>query len=258
MLAATASVTETMRIDIIEKLDMLDCRIVAVSPNKKNIFYEAVSMSNVEDDFELVVEDLAENNIRAKRLLVYCRSLDMCSTLYAHFMYTLGEKSYFPTGANHISDNRLFGMYHSCTDQYNKKVIVESFSKPDGVVRVVFATMALGMGIDFKNVYHVVHYGAPRSLDDYLQESGRVGRDGHQAFSKVYWKPAEAPIKKNKAIYRNREIAAVRRYLENLETCRRFLLISYFDKSLADSLDRSENMCCDNCCNSSLPHDENV
>ena len=183
----------------------------------------------------------------AKRLLIYCRSLDMCSSLFAHFIYALGENSYFPVGANRVSDNRLFGMYHSCTDEYNKKVIVDSFGKSDGVVRVVFATMALGMGIDFKNVYHVIHYGAPRSLDDYLQESGRVGRDGQQAFSKIYWRPAEAPIKKNKGIYRNREIAAVRRYLDNSDTCRRYMLISYFDKTLADGLERDENMCCDNC-----------
>ena len=87
--------------------------------------------------------------------------------MYAHFLYALGEKSYYPSGAEHLSDNRLFGMYHSCTDEHNKQVIVHSFSQPDGVVHVVFATMALGMGVDFRNVYHVVHYGAPRSLNDW-------------------------------------------------------------------------------------------
>ena len=238
-----------MRTDIIEKLDMVECCVVSVCPNKKNIFYEVVSMCNIEDDFAPVVKDLAENNIRAERVLVYCRSLDMCSCLYAHFLYTLGEKSYYPSGAEHLSDNRLFGMYHSCTDEHNKQVIVHSFSQPDGVVRVVFATMALGMGVDFRNIYHVVHYGAPRSLDDYLQESGRVGRDGQQAFSKICWRPAEAPIKKNQGIYRNREVAAVRRYLENSGTCRRYVLLSYFDKTLADNLERCDKMmCCDICC----------
>ena len=43
MLATTASVTEWMRDDIIEKLDMLNCRIVSASPNKRNIFYEAIT-----------------------------------------------------------------------------------------------------------------------------------------------------------------------------------------------------------------------
>ena len=64
-----------------EKLDMVECCVVSVGPNKKNILFEGVIMSmyNIEDDFAPVVKDLAENNIRAERVLVYCRSLDMCS-----------------------------------------------------------------------------------------------------------------------------------------------------------------------------------
>ena len=76
----------------------------------------------------------------------------MCSNLYAHFLHTLREASYYPPGAEQISDHRLFGMYHSCTDDHNKSVIMDSLCQPDGVVRVVFATMALGMGVDFKDL----------------------------------------------------------------------------------------------------------
>ena len=36
MLAATATVTEAMREDIIAKLDMVGCSIISVSPNKPN------------------------------------------------------------------------------------------------------------------------------------------------------------------------------------------------------------------------------
>ncbi len=46
----------------------------------------------------------------------------------------------------------------------------------DGVVHVVFATMALGMGIDCVGLTQTIHYGAPRSIDDYFQECGRAGR----------------------------------------------------------------------------------
>ena len=74
-----------------------------------------------------------------------------------------------------VSDNRLFAMFHSCTDEHNKRVVMSSLSQADGVVRVVFATMALGMGVDFKSLDYVIHYGAPRSLEDYMQESGRAG-----------------------------------------------------------------------------------
>ena len=65
--------------------------------------------------------------------------------------------------------------------------------QPDGVVRIVFATVALGMGVNLQGVNTIIHYGAPRSIDDYFQESGRGGRTGHYAESIVYWTPSDCP-----------------------------------------------------------------
>ena len=109
--------------------------------------------------------------------MVHCQSLDTCASLYTHFLQALQDASYYQPGAEHVSDNRLFAMFHSCTDEHNKRVVVSSLSQTDGVVRVVFATMALGMGVDFKSLDYIIPYGAPRSLEDYIQESGRAGRD---------------------------------------------------------------------------------
>ena len=61
-------------------------------------------------------------------------------------------------------------MYHSRTDEHNKEVIMQSMGKADGTVRVVFATMALGMGVNFIGLFTTIHYGALHSLDDYFQE----------------------------------------------------------------------------------------
>ena len=72
-------------------------------------------------------------------------------------------------------------MYHACTPQSNKDVILDTLAVTDGVVRVVFATIALGMGVDMHGVNTIIHYGAPRSIEDYFQESGRGGRDGGNA-----------------------------------------------------------------------------
>ena len=92
MLAATATVTDAMRRDVIDKLDMSGCEIVFVSPNKPNIFYCVQRRSEkLEDDVSFIVDDLAANSITAKRAIIYCRSLDMCSNLYAHFLYTLED-----------------------------------------------------------------------------------------------------------------------------------------------------------------------
>ena len=41
-----------------------------------------------------------------------------------------------------ISDNRIFGMFHAHTPEYNKEVILKSLSQEDGIVRIVFATVA--------------------------------------------------------------------------------------------------------------------
>lgn len=66
-----------------------------------------------------------------------------------------------------------------------KKRTEEDF-KESGVQRVVVATCALGrMGINFQNVEYVIHYGPPHSVTEMIQQSGRAGRSGQQAFSIV-------------------------------------------------------------------------
>ena len=66
-----------------------------------------------------------------------------------------------------------------------------------------------------KNISGVIHYGAPRSVEDDFQESGRGGRSGGEALSTIYWKPADCRVNKNAVTLRDHEITLVRRYLEN-------------------------------------------
>lgn len=100
----------------------------------------------------------------------------------------------------------------------------------------------------------VYHYGAPRSIDDFFQESGRAGRSGMQAKSIVFWLPCDAPLKSNLSDARDAEIAAVRKYLENNEECRRIQLLRYFDEELAHSLPSQDSLlCCDVCSSRHVP-----
>ena len=96
LLAATATVTRSIRDDIIDKLDMGGCEVICVSPNRPNIYYEVRPRTTVEADMKHLVTCLRMRGSKADRVIVYCRTLDMCADLYEHFHNSLGEMSYYP------------------------------------------------------------------------------------------------------------------------------------------------------------------
>ena len=69
--------------------------------------------------------------------------------------------------------------YHAKLPPETKKETQKAFITD--ALRVIAATNAFGMGIDKLNVRLVVHADIPGSLENYLQEAGRAGRDRAQA-----------------------------------------------------------------------------
>ena len=57
----------------------------------------------------------------------------------------------------------------------DKRRVQEDFLA--GTLRVIAATNAFGMGVDKPDVRLVIHLDTPGSLENYLQEAGRAGRD---------------------------------------------------------------------------------
>ena len=73
--------------------------------------------------------------------------------------------------------------------QEKKKSVVGHFQAPDSTVRGLVATIAFSLGVSISNIRHVIHWGLPASILDYVQEIGRAGRDGHPATATLFLAP---------------------------------------------------------------------
>lgn len=71
------------------------------------------------------------------------------------------------------------GFFHGGMSSEEKRAVQESFIR--GELRVIAATNAFGMGVDKADVRLVIHLDTPGSLENYLQEAGRAGRDQESA-----------------------------------------------------------------------------
>ena len=113
-------------------------------------------------------------------------------------------------------------------------------------VNAVICTNAFGMGIDIPNVRVVIHWVQPESVEDYLQEFGRAGRDGKPAIALIFkWgddtgvrrfmakktdeQAAQRGINGSATYQRKLEsIAELDRMIHNRRICFRKQIIDYF------------------------------
>lgn len=78
-----------------------------------------------------------------------------------------------------VSSGIKAAAYHAGMDADKRAEVLASWQA--GIVSVVCATSALGMGLDRSDVRWITHVGLPDSLLRYVQEIGRAGRDGKAA-----------------------------------------------------------------------------
>ncbi len=66
--------------------------------------------------------------------------------------------------------------YHAGLTRGEREALEKWYSKT--INGVLVTTCAFGMGIDVKSIRTVIHHKLPKTVEEYLQESGRAGRDG--------------------------------------------------------------------------------
>ena len=62
-----------------------------------------------------------------------------------------------------------------------KNHVLDQFGDDTKCLRILIATIAYGMGVNCKGVTRVIHFGPSKSIEAYMQESGRCGRSGEQS-----------------------------------------------------------------------------
>ena len=79
--------------------------------------------------------------------------------------------------------------FHGGRTPEDKKMVQENFI--DGEFKVITATNAFGMGVDKPDIRVVIHADIPGSLENYLQEAGRAGRDRKPATCVLLFDPED-------------------------------------------------------------------
>jgi len=159
VMALTATATEEVRVDILDKLKMKSARVFKQSFARANLSYSAFMEENKERKLVQILKNVPGTSI------IYVRTRKRTKEL---------ADSLNRQGIN--AQN-----YHAGLPFKERSERQMSWIKSQ--TRVVVATNAFGMGIDKPDVRSVIHYDLPENLEAYYQEAGRAGRDEKKAYA---------------------------------------------------------------------------
>jgi ATP-dependent DNA helicase RecQ len=160
ILALTATATPPVRDDIVRYLGLREPEVIVSSPHRHNLMF---SVRHLRGDEKL------------RQLAKLARRLPRPGIVYCSTTKTV-EDVWLALRLIKVPCARYHG---KMTDKDRTEHQARFMKKGKRIVMV--ATSAFGLGIDKPDIRYIVHYQAPASLERYLQEAGRAGRDGHAA-----------------------------------------------------------------------------
>ncbi|NCC64651.1 MAG: ATP-dependent DNA helicase RecQ [Spirochaetia bacterium] len=132
--------------------------------DRPNISYHVVRTLNKEHTLSTLLK-----NKTLRPSLIFCTRRDRCESATRSLLFSQPDLT--------------VRYYHAGLSNTVRKSLESWFaSDPEAVL---FATKAFGMGIDVSHIASVIHFDLSEDVLSFLQESGRAGRDGRQAYSIV-------------------------------------------------------------------------
>ena len=187
IMALTATARPKTRDDVYRILGFHKPVLVYVPPTKSNIIYFVKPKVEKEDLVCELSREMLKLQDRFPKTIIFCRRFEECSDFYLMFIKTLGDSFTSPAGLDkNLSKFRVVDMYTSCTKTNVKANILKSFCCIGSHLRIVIATIAFSMGLDIPDLRQVIHWGPSDDLENYIQETGRAGRDGKLCCAVLY------------------------------------------------------------------------
>jgi len=138
-----------------EKLS-LDLEIFSSGATRTNLKYKVFEKEDEEEKYNSVRDLIDEKK---------------CPTI----IYVSRTKKAYSLAERLTKDGFNAKPYHGKMDMKEKTANQDAFIRGD--IPIMIATSAFGMGVDKKDIGMVIHYEISDSLENYIQEAGRAGRD---------------------------------------------------------------------------------